>query len=78
VNDLDPKQAATIRGLAAAYAAEPGAPLPMLHAIEDGRGVIPGDAVAIVADALDLPRADSAVTFDHVAPERHERISSAP
>ena len=67
LKDVDQNQAATIRRLAEARATEPGALLPILHAIQDEVGFIPEDAVAIVADVLNLSRAEvhGVLTFYH-------------
>lgn len=56
-----------VRKLAEQRAAEPGALLPILHAIQDDLGFIPEDAVGIVADVLNLSRAEvhGVVTFYH-------------
>jgi formate dehydrogenase subunit gamma len=58
---------AKIRRLAEARAAEPGALLPILHAIQDSLGYVPEAAVPIVADVLNLSRAEvhGVVTFYH-------------
>ena len=58
---------AQIRELAQARAAEPGALLPILHAIQDLIGYVPETAVAVVAEVLNLSRADvhGVVTFYH-------------
>ena len=58
---------AEIRQLAEARAAEPGALLPILHAIQDRLGYVPETAVPIVADVLNLSRAEvhGVVTFYH-------------
>jgi formate dehydrogenase subunit gamma len=67
LKDVDPKHAATVRRLAEARATEPGALLPILHSIQDELGFIPEDSVAIVADVLNLSRAEvhGVVTFYH-------------
>lgn len=67
MKDVDPKHAATVRRLAEARATEPGALLPILHSIQDELGFIPEDSVAIVADVLNLSRAEvhGVVTFYH-------------
>ncbi|HZF31994.1 MAG TPA: formate dehydrogenase subunit gamma [Gammaproteobacteria bacterium] len=67
LKDVDQNQAATIRRLAEARATEPGALLPILHAIQDEMGFIPEDAVVIVADVLNLSRAEvhGVLTFYH-------------
>ena len=56
-----------IRALAEAHAAEPGALLPILHAIQDRFRYVPETAVPIVADVLNLSRAEvhGVVTFYH-------------
>jgi len=58
---------AEIRRLAEARAAEPGALLPILHAIQDRLGHVPDAAVPIVAEVLNLSRAEvhGVVTFYH-------------
>ncbi|HEX5046766.1 MAG TPA: formate dehydrogenase subunit gamma [Gammaproteobacteria bacterium] len=77
MNDVDPKPAATIRRLAEARSNEAGALLPILHSIQDELGFIPEDAVPIVADVLNLSRAEvhGVLTFYHFfrkdAPGRH-------
>jgi len=61
------QQDVAIRRLAAAQAAEPGALLPILHAIQDQFGYVPESAVPIVAEVLNLSRAEvhGVVTFYH-------------
>ena len=61
------RQKSTIRRLAEAQAAEPGALLPILHAIQDELGYVPEAAVPIVAEVLNLSRAEvhGVVTFYH-------------
>jgi formate dehydrogenase subunit gamma len=77
MTELDPKQSAVIRRLAEARAAEPGALLPILHAIQDELGYVPEPAVGIVAEVLNLSRAEvhGVVTFYHFfrthAPGKH-------
>jgi formate dehydrogenase subunit gamma len=66
-----------IRALARTHAAAPGALLPILHAIQERYGHVPSAAVAIVADVLNLSRADvhGVVSFYHdfrdAKPGRH-------
>ncbi len=57
----------TIRRVAEAHAERPGALLPILHAIQDELGYIPETAVPIVANVLNLSRAEvhGVVTFYH-------------
>jgi formate dehydrogenase subunit gamma len=61
------KQTVKIRRLAEARAAEAGALLPILHAIQDELGHVPAEAVEIVAKVLNLSRAEvhGVVTFYH-------------
>ncbi|MFS8606624.1 MAG: formate dehydrogenase subunit gamma [Gammaproteobacteria bacterium] len=67
---VEPRSAtieATIRALAEANAGRPGALLPILHAIQDELGYVPESAVPIVANVLNLSRAEvhGVVTFYH-------------
>ncbi len=59
--------AARVRGIAEGLAAQPGALLPILHAIQDELGYVPKEAVPVVADVLNLSRAEvhGVVTFYH-------------
>jgi formate dehydrogenase subunit gamma len=61
------RQDTDIRRLAEALATEPGALLPILHAIQDKLGYVPESAVPVVADVLNLSRAEvhGVVTFYH-------------
>ena len=54
-------------GVIAAHAAQRGALLPMLHALQHAIGFIPDDLVADIADALNISRADThgVITFYH-------------
>jgi formate dehydrogenase subunit gamma len=63
----DPQLESRIRSLAEPCAAEPGALLPILHAIQDELGHVPDAAVGVVADLLNLSRAEvhGVVTFYH-------------
>jgi formate dehydrogenase subunit gamma len=67
VSQGETKQATTIRQLAEARASEPGALLPILHAIQDELGYVPDSAVPVVASVLNLSRAEvhGVVTFYH-------------
>jgi formate dehydrogenase subunit gamma len=51
----------------AGHAAQPGATLPILHALQEAFGFIPEDAIPLVAHALNLSRAEvyGVVTFYH-------------
>lgn len=59
------------------YRATPGATLPILHALQEAFGFIPDDAVPLIAEALNLTRAEmhGIVTFyhdfRHAPPGRH-------
>ena len=57
----------TIERLIAAKQDLPGALLPMLHDIQDALGYIPEEAIALIAQALNLSRAEvhGVVTFYH-------------
>jgi formate dehydrogenase subunit gamma len=61
------RQDAEIRRLAEALATEAGALLPILHSIQDRLGYVPETAVPIVAEVLNLSRAEvhGVVTFYH-------------
>ena len=69
--------AAAVRAAIDAHAARPGGLLPLLHAIQDALGHVPRDAVAPVADALGLSRAEVHGVLDYyhhfrrVPPARH-------
>jgi formate dehydrogenase subunit gamma len=67
VNQAELPQEPAIRRLAEARAGEPGALLPILHAIQDEIGYLPDAAVPIVAEVLNLSRAEvhGVVTFYH-------------
>jgi len=64
---MDP-QGATIRAIAESRADLPGALLPILHEIQDHLGYVPDSAVPIVADVLNLSRAEvhGVLTFYHL------------
>ena len=70
-------RAALIREIAQRHAARPGPLLPMLHAIQDELGFVPDAAVPIVADVLNLSRAEvhGVISFYHLLrdtpPGRH-------
>jgi len=49
---------ATVQNVLTRYADEPGALLPILHAVQDALGHIPSDAVPAIAQALNLSRAE--------------------
>lgn len=55
---LDPAQVPAVDAAIAAHAGQPGALLPILHAIQHALGWIPAGAVAPIARALRITRAD--------------------
>jgi formate dehydrogenase subunit gamma len=65
------------REIIAAHAGESGATLPILHALQDAFGCVPEAAVPVIAEALNLSRAEvhGTVTFYHdfrrAPPGRH-------
>jgi formate dehydrogenase subunit gamma len=67
----------TVRHLAEQYRDQPGALLPLLHATQEALGHIPPDAVATIAAALNLSRAEvhGVITYYHffrsTPPGRH-------
>jgi formate dehydrogenase subunit gamma len=67
VGQPESSQDAEIRRLAEARAAEAGALLPILHSIQDRLGYVPDAAVPIVAEVLNLSRAEvhGVITFYH-------------
>ncbi|CAN7700340.1 formate dehydrogenase subunit gamma [Variovorax sp. LjRoot84] len=58
---------ATVRGVLAERAGEPGALLPILHEVQDALGYVPADAVPEIAAALNLSRAEvhGVLTYYH-------------
>jgi formate dehydrogenase subunit gamma len=74
---LPPWNAARARDIIANLAAQQGATLPILHAVQHEFGYVPDEAIALVADALNLSRAEihGVVTFYHefrrTPPGRH-------
>lgn len=57
----------TVKSIIGEYQAKPGALLPMLHAIQDAISYIPSDMVPLIAEALNLSRAEvhGVVTYYH-------------
>ncbi|MFM8609804.1 MAG: formate dehydrogenase subunit gamma [Burkholderiaceae bacterium] len=47
-----------VRALAQAHAAQPGALLPLLHAVQDALGHVPPEGVPVIAEELNLSRAE--------------------
>jgi len=64
---LSPADEQAIRSVVARQSDIPGALLPMLHGIQRELGYVPGGAVPILADALNLSRAEvhGVLTFYH-------------
>jgi formate dehydrogenase subunit gamma len=58
---------AVLREVLARRAREPGALLPILHEVQDALGNVPADAVPVIAEALNLSRAEvhGVVTYYH-------------
>ena len=57
----------TVHLLVAAHARQPGALLPLLHAVQDDLGHVPDEAVPVIAEGLNLSRAEvhGVVTYYH-------------
>jgi len=57
----------SVRAIVDRLAGLPGALLPILHAVQDELGFVPPDSVGIIADALNLSRAEvhGVITFYH-------------
>lgn len=74
---LPPVQRAAVQAAIAAHVQRPGALLPLLHALQDELGYVPPAAVPLIADALNLSRADvhGVISFYHhfrsTPPGRH-------
>jgi formate dehydrogenase subunit gamma len=64
---LDRTERAAVAEACAQFKAQPGALLPILHAIQDKLGFVPPDAVQLIATELNLSRAEihGVVTFYH-------------
>jgi formate dehydrogenase subunit gamma len=58
---------AVVREIAATHRAQRGALLPILHAVQEALGCVPPEAIPVLADELNLSRADvhGVVTFYH-------------
>jgi formate dehydrogenase subunit gamma len=67
MNATEPLRNASLQGIIAAHAGQAGALLPILHAIQDEYGYVPDEAVAPIAIALDLSRAEvhGVISFYH-------------
>lgn len=74
---LSSAQSETVRRIVTDFKDRPGPVLEVLHAIQAALGHVPGEAVALVAEALNLSRAEvhGVVTFYHhfrsAPPGRH-------
>ena len=55
---VTPAQEAEVARLVARYRSERGALLPLLHAIRDELGYVPDASVPVVAEGLNISRAD--------------------
>lgn len=62
-----PSIAAVVEGLVASLKHQPGALLPILHAVQDELTYVPDEAIAIIADALNQTRAEisGVISFYH-------------
>ncbi|MBS0444368.1 MAG: formate dehydrogenase subunit gamma [Proteobacteria bacterium] len=62
-----PRPLAAVHDALAVHANEPGALLPILHDVQDDLGYVPPDAVPMIAEALNLSRAEvhGVVTYYH-------------
>ncbi|MDO8863800.1 formate dehydrogenase subunit gamma [Haliea sp. E1-2-M8] len=56
-----------VQAAIAAWRSQPGALLPVLHAVQDSLGYIPRDAIVVMAEALGLTRAEvsGVISFYH-------------
>jgi formate dehydrogenase subunit gamma len=63
--DSDAQQ--TVAGIVAALKHKPGALLPVLHGVQDALGYVPPAAVPVIAEALNLSRAEvhGVISFYH-------------
>jgi formate dehydrogenase subunit gamma len=64
---LDSKSQETVSGVVASLKDMPGALLPVLHAVQDALGYVPSAAVPLIADGLNLSRAEvhGVISFYH-------------
>jgi formate dehydrogenase subunit gamma len=67
VADYEPWNEARGAEIIAAHAGQDGAAIPILHALQDAFGCVPSTAIPLVADALNLTRAEvhGIVSFYH-------------
>ena len=64
---LDPETSTLVAGVVARLRARPGALLPILHAVQDALGFVPPAAVPLIAEGLNVSRAEvhGVITFYH-------------
>lgn len=69
---LDPTLNETVAELVGRLKDKPGALLPILHAVQDAVGCVPPEAVPVIADGLNLSRAEvhGVISFYHYFRER--------
>ncbi len=62
-NDLEP----SVRAICESHGRRPDALMEILHAVQDARGFVPREAVAVIADALNISRAEvhGVITYYH-------------
>ncbi|MFO1504685.1 MAG: formate dehydrogenase subunit gamma [Steroidobacteraceae bacterium] len=67
MSDFDAQSVAAVDRIVAGHAAQPGALLPILHGIQKELGFIPAEAVARIAEGLNLSRAEvhGVISFYH-------------
>ncbi|MFO1467204.1 MAG: formate dehydrogenase subunit gamma [Steroidobacteraceae bacterium] len=67
MQQLDPKELEQVNGIVARLAARPGPLIEILHEVQAALGCIPTAAVAVIADGLNLSRAEvhGVVSFYH-------------
>jgi formate dehydrogenase subunit gamma len=65
--ETGPTTEALVRDIAATHRTERGALLPILHAVQEALGCVPPEAIPVLADELNLSRADvhGVITFYH-------------
>jgi len=64
---LEPAVAAAVKAALDTHRDRPGALMPILHAVQDALGYVPGDAVPLIAHELNLTRAEvhGVISFYH-------------
>jgi formate dehydrogenase subunit gamma len=67
MNTLSEAHADAVRGIVARHKGRPGPLLEILHAVQDALGYVPGAAVPLIAEGLNLSRAEvhGVVSFYH-------------